>query len=37
MVVIEYPLYDTFGFTLGFHSNFTIVARANYLILLVRL
>jgi len=32
MVVIEYPLYDTFGFTLGFHSNFTIVAKANMII-----
>lgn len=29
IVVIEYPLYENFGFTLGFHNNFIAVARAN--------
>jgi len=29
VIVIEFPFYDYFGFTLGFHDNFISVARAN--------
>jgi len=32
VVVIEYPLYDSFGFTLGFHDNFIPIARAQMII-----
>ena len=29
LIVIEYPMYDYFGFTVGFYDNFIPVARAN--------
>lgn len=32
MIVIEYPMYDYFGFTVGFYDNFIPVARANMII-----
>jgi len=35
LVVIEYPMYDYFGYTIGFYDNFIPVARANMIIELI--